>query len=255
MATGPDLFAAWRAQPERAGILSDFDGTLAEIVDQPEAARPLPGAVDVLAALCRRFQRVAVVSGRPVAFLAERLEVPGLVLSGLYGLESWRDGELTVHPDAVVWRPVVAALADRAQAELPRGVGVERKGLSFGLHVRTRPEYEDTVRAWASAVAVESGLVLHEARRSYELRPPLDVDKGTATAALAGGLAAACFVGDDRGDLPAFAALERLAQTTSMAAVRVVAASDETPASLLAQADLVVEGPHGALELLRDLAS
>lgn len=254
MATGPDLFRAWRAQPERAGVLVDFDGTLAEIVDEPEAARPLPGAVDVLAALGRRYQRVAVVSGRPVTFLSERLAVPGIVLSGLYGLELWRDGQVTVHPDAATWRPVVAALADRAQAELPAGVGVERKGLSFGLHVRTRPEYEPTVRAWAVAAAAESGLALHEARRSFELRPPLEVDKGTATLALAEGLAAACFVGDDRGDLPAFAALEHLAQSTGMATVRVVAASDETPASLLEQADLVVDGPLGALELLRDLA-
>ena len=255
MATGPDLFAAWRAQPDRAGVLLDFDGTLAEIVDRPEAASPLPGAVDVLAALSRRFHRVAVVSGRPVSFLAERLPVPGLVLSGLYGLESWRDGEVIAHPEATAWRPVVAALTDRAQVELPSGVGVERKGLSLGLHVRVRPEYEDTVRAWAAAAAGESGLALHEARRSFELRPPLDVDKGTATTALAEGLAAACFVGDDRGDLPAFASLERLAQTVGLIARRVVAASDETPAALLAQADLVVDGPRGALGLLRELAS
>jgi trehalose 6-phosphate phosphatase len=255
VATRPDLFAAWREQPQRAGVMLDFDGTLAEIVTQPEDARPLPAAVEVLGVLCLRFGRVAVVSGRPVAFLHEHLDVPGLVLSGLYGLESWRDGEVVVHPDAVVWRPVVAALADRAQAELPSGVGVERKGLSFGLHVRARPEYEDTVRAWSAAAADDSGLELHEARRSFELRPPLDVDKGSAVMALAEGLDAACFVGDDRGDLPAFAALDRLAESDGVTVVRVVAASDETPASLLAEADVVVEGPRGALELLRELAS
>jgi trehalose 6-phosphate phosphatase len=231
--------------------LLDFDGTLAEIVDQPEEARPLPGAADVLRGLVARFGRVAVVSGRRVSFLRAHLDVPGLVLSGLYGLELWQHGEAVIHPDAIAWEPVVAAVADRAEAELPEGAGIERKGLSVTLHVRRRPELEDSVRAWATSVAGETGLALHGARRSYELRPPVDVDKGAAVRGLAEGLAAVCYVGDDRGDLPAFAALDALARTGAATVVKVVATSDETPPELLAVADVVVDGPRGALDLLR----
>ena len=49
------------------------------------------------------------------------------------------------------------------------------------------------------------------ARLSYELRPPFAIDKGTVVGELVADLDAACFIGDDRGDLFAFDALDRFA--------------------------------------------
>jgi trehalose 6-phosphate phosphatase len=247
-------WAPWRADPKRAGVLLDFDGTLAAIVDDPADARPLSGVVDVLAELAARYRVVAVVSGRPVAFLAEHIGAPAVILSGQYGLEQWRDGRRVEHPDARPWRDAVSTVADRAEEELPTGVGVERKGLSVTLHVRVHPEHERIVAAWARAAADGSGLVAHRARRSWELRPPVTADKGTVVTALASGLAAVCFIGDDRGDVPAFAALDRLVLSEGSTTTRRIAvASDEAPAELLAAADEVVVGPEGVVELLRAL--
>ena len=48
----------------------DFDGTLAPIVEIPDQARPCRERPELLARLAVRYARVAVVSGRPVAFLA-----------------------------------------------------------------------------------------------------------------------------------------------------------------------------------------
>jgi trehalose 6-phosphate phosphatase len=79
-------------------------------------------------------------------------------------------------------------------------------------------------------------------------------DKGTIVARAAAGLAAACFLGDDVGDLPAFAALDRLAGAGT-ATVKVAVRSVESPPALLDQADLVVDGPAGALAVLEHLAS
>jgi trehalose 6-phosphate phosphatase len=232
-------------------VFVDFDGTLAPIVEDAAAARPLAGAVDVLAALAARYRRVAVVSGRPAGFLARHLPAPGVILSGLYGLDSWQDGATVDHPDAQAWRDVVGRVADLADAELPAGAGVERKGLSVTLHVRVNPETEPVVMEWAQRAAAATGLALHQARRSWELRPPVAADKGTVVTDLADGLDAVCFVGDDRGDLPAFEALDRLANTiTRKVAVR----SDEAPPELIGAADEVVDGPDGALGLLRALA-
>ncbi|HEX9968517.1 MAG TPA: hypothetical protein VGB03_00135, partial [Acidimicrobiales bacterium] len=56
------LLAPFLAEPGKAGILTDFDGTLAPIVPDPTMARPLPGAVEVLHDLSRRFALVGVIS-------------------------------------------------------------------------------------------------------------------------------------------------------------------------------------------------
>lgn len=254
-----DPAAAVRAEPARAAIITDFDGTLSPIVAEPASARPLPGVVDVLHALAARYARVAVVSGRPVAFLRDRLELDRrppttLFVSGLYGIE-WLgdDGELRVHETAAGYRPLIDELATRAEAAAPPGVHVERKGLSLTIHVRTAPDQEGWARSWAEAAAATEGLALHPAKRSYELRPPVALDKGTVVDGLVAGAAAACFLGDDHGDLPAFDALDRLRASAGAATVRVAVRSPEAPAELLERADLIVDGPEGSLELLRSL--
>ena len=145
-------------------------------------------------------------------------------------------------------------MASASESDGPRGVRVERKGLSLTLHFRERPELEPAVRAWAESQAASSGLDLRTARMSIELHPPLDVDKGTALTALASGLEAVCFLADDAGDVPAFDALERLAND-GVHVVRIAVRSAEAPASLIERADVVVDGPSGALDVLHRLAA
>ena len=87
---------------------------------------------------------------------------------------------------------------------------VERKGLSLTLHYRTNPQLAEAVRMWADFQAARSGLLVRPAKMSVELHPPIDVDKGSALIELcrAADVRAAMYVGDDIGDLPAFAALD-----------------------------------------------
>src|SRR4051794_20549389 len=94
-----DALAPLRASPSRAGILTDFDGTLSPIVDEPAAARTLEGAADMLARLAQRYAVVAVLSGRPVDYL-QPFFGPSLILSGLYGLEVINKGTRIDHPTA-----------------------------------------------------------------------------------------------------------------------------------------------------------
>jgi trehalose 6-phosphate phosphatase len=246
--------AGWLRHPQRSGVLTDFDGTVAPIVDDPASARPLPGTADVLARLAGRYRLVAIISGRPVAYLLDELgQIPGLVLAGLYGLELARDGVVDTLAGTDSWRAVVAAATGAATAEAPPGVRVEGKGLSVALHYRNAPEMAGWVERWAEEAARRCGLVAHTGKMSVELRPPVTTDKGTVVTSLAAGLDRVCFLGDDRGDLPAFAALAALSQA-GVETLAVALDRDETPSELLAAADLIVDGPEGAQAVLAALA-
>jgi trehalose 6-phosphate phosphatase len=248
------LPATFIEDPERCAVIMDFDGTLAPIVDDPPAATPLPEAAAILGRLARRVGRVAVVSGRPVEFLREHLPVKGLALFGQYGVERFDGGRITSVPDAARWTDAVRRAGDDAERRLP-GLFVERKGaVAVALHWRQRPELEADAVDLGQGLATAYGLRLEPGRQTLELRPPLDVDKGTAVEELADGASAALFIGDDRGDLAAFDTLTRLVDQGRLAnAVRVAVSSAETPADLLERADLVVDGPAGALRLLDEL--
>jgi trehalose 6-phosphate phosphatase len=244
------------ADPAASAVLTDFDGTLASIVADPATAQPLPGARQALADLGRRFATVAVVSGRPASFLVDQLGgLERVRLVGSYGAEwSGADGVIATDPALDRWRPVVAESAARLAAGAPPGVLVEDKALSLTLHWRRAPEAEPWVLAAAAAESERSGLVGHNGRQSVELRPPGPIDKGSAVEQLAAGARCACFLGDDVGDLPAFAALDGLAARAGTTVVKVAAADRECPPEVAASADVIVEGPPGALRLLEWLA-
>ena len=249
------LPATFADDPERCAVILDFDGTLAPIVADPPAATPLPEAATTLGRLARRFGRVAVVSGRPVDFLRERLPVDGVALFGQYGVERFDGTGVTTAPAAARWCDAVRRAADEAERRLP-GLLVERKGaVAVTLHWRQRPVLEAAATDLGRSLAAAYGLRLEPGRQALELRPPLDVDKGTAVEELTAGASAALFIGDDRGDVAAFDTLSRLVDEGRLAhAVRVAVRSPETPDALLDRADFAVDGPQGALDLLNRLA-
>jgi trehalose 6-phosphate phosphatase len=242
--------------PARTAFLLDFDGSLAPIVLQPELARPLPGTAEVLEALTRRLGLVGVVSGRPVDFLVEWLPVPALRLVGQYGLEWVQNGQIVVDERAQPYLSAVAeALAD-AQRQFP-DCYIERKGdVAVTVHWRRAPHVEPDVVPAVEALGARLGLAVHEGRMSRELRPPVEVDKGTVVASMVDGCTTAAFAGDDAGDLPAFATLARMRDDGRLQRiVRVAVGSTEAPPEVLAAGDVVVDGPEGLRALLDALVA
>jgi trehalose 6-phosphate phosphatase len=242
-------------RPAESAILLDFDGSLAPIVDHPDDAAALPGAVDALRRLTGRIGRVGIVSGRTVEFLAQRVAVPDLVLVGLYGMEQSQGGSRWVDPRVVPFAAAVAAAADEADAKLP-DIVVERKaGVSVTLHWRMAPQRADDVIGVADDLALRHGLDQWRSGYAVELRPPVAIDKGTAIDALIDGFSVALFVGDDVGDIAGFVALARAAHDGRLQhAFRVGVRSEETPAALQTSVDCLVDGPAGVAELLDAVA-
>ena len=263
---GPEaqaLLAGLLVDPSTTAVVTDFDGTLASIVEDPPSARPLDGVPGLLHRLAQSFGVVAVVSGRPASFLAEHLRVPSdatlptdrLHLIGLYGLESiGPDGSVVLVEAAAAWLPVVADTARRIRAAAPDGVLVEVKGAAVTVHWRPFPEAEGWILDQVAEESSKTGLTVHLARRSVELRPPLSIDKGTVLRRLTDGCTAACFLGDDVGDIPAFVELARRG-AEGLTTVGVAVIDEETDPEVAASADLSVTSPHGAVGVLTWLAA
>lgn len=236
----------------------DFDGTLAGVVDDPTAARARPGVADHLTALRHLYRQVCVVSGRPVAFLSMHLP-EGLFLSGLYGMEEVIDGAVVLPAAFLQWQgPVTDAVADLTTAVASdhrlAGIEVEDKGLSVTVHYRRHPHLGAAAVDLATQVAARRGLDVRPARMSVEVHPPVPTDKGAVVRRVVESIddvEAVVFVGDDVGDLPAFAALSdlRLAGLTTAA---VAVASSEMDPRMREGADLII-AESSVEDLLRAL--
>jgi trehalose 6-phosphate phosphatase len=250
---------------ERAGEVAlclDFDGTLSPIVDDPQAARPLQGIVELLEPLAARFAAVALVSGRPAAYLAEHAPAPGVRYLGLYGLQEIHDGQVQVDPRLEAARPAVMAAHEDLKPHpvvQASGAWLEDKEYAVAIHTRRVADpdhWAAPIDQAAREVADRHGLEVVPGKLVWELRPAVPSDKGDAVRRVVAESAAreVVVVGDDLGDLAAFAAVAGLTAEGGDG-LRVAVRSAEAPPALLAEADLVVEGPAGVLDFLQRLAA
>jgi trehalose 6-phosphate phosphatase len=243
--------AALTERPGRSALLVDFDGSLAPFVPHAEDARPLPGVVEVIERIAASYGRVAIVSGRPLSYLTRHVAVDGLAYAGLYGMEWLIGGEYAVDHRVRPYLEAVAAATAEVEAELPSDLVEPKAGISVTLHWRPAPDREEQIVELAREVGARHGLGELRTKYAIELRPPIDIDKADPTRAFVDGFDVGAFAGDDYGDLPAFAELERLHNAGRLRrAIRVGVTSDEAPPELASAVDLLVDGPPGLLALL-----
>ncbi|MGY0492646.1 trehalose-phosphatase [Streptomyces sp. WG-D5] len=261
---GRDGLTALLRHPERSAIALDFDGTLAPIVPDPDQARAHPDIVPALAALAPKVAAVAVVTGRPAGVAVRHggfAGAPGLehlVVLGHYGAERWDAVTGTVTAPAP--HPGVAAVRSElpgvlAESNLWHDTYVEEKGRAVAVHTRRASDPRaafDTLRTPLAELAARHGLIVEPGRMVLELRPP-GVDKGVALTEYVREVGAECvlYAGDDLGDLPAFAAVEKL---RSDGVRGLLVAADGVTGELAERADLVLGGPADLAGLLRYLA-
>jgi trehalose 6-phosphate phosphatase len=251
------LVDALRPHLAHALICVDFDGTLAPIVPRPADSRPAPGAITALRRLAARGAQIAVITGRNASTVVElgNLDaVPGIIVEGLYGAEQWRHGELTTPPEPDSMRRLRAELPPIVAAGDP-ALWIEDKRLSLVVHARLTPDPEAALTAVRDPIAElgqRLGLDVHSGRDVIEIRLP-GYDKGAALRRLVNETSptSVLCIGDDVGDLPAFAAVAELRENGAPA-WSVAAISTEAP-EVAAAADVQVNGPAGVVALLAAL--
>jgi trehalose 6-phosphate phosphatase len=257
------LLAPLRADPARAAILTDVDGTLAPIAARAEEAAVPPGAREVLVRLSERYGLVGCVSGRRAEEARRLVGLDGIAYAGNHGLELLLPGDESPRPDpSLAGRETEAAdFVAAVDHERLRAAGLrlEDKGPIQALHWRGAAD-EGHAEGCAHEIAVEAGhagLEPRWGRKVLELRPVGGGGKDAAVASLLAGerLSAAVYAGDDRTDLDAFRRLRELAESGELkTTVRVGVVSPEAPPELPEESDLIVDGPEGWLAILEWLA-
>lgn len=194
-----------------ASLFLDFDGTLVELADRPEAVSVDAALGRLLAGLGDRLGgRVALVSGRAIVtldgFLGPASATLGMV--GSHGAEMRLAGGAIERPE----RPTaldraVTLFTDRLGAR--DGVVIETKPLGVGIHYRLAPDAEPEAHALVEDFARENALQVQHGKMMVELRLP-GHDKGSAIIALLARAPFAghhpIFLGDDLTDETGFAA-------------------------------------------------
>jgi trehalose 6-phosphate phosphatase len=242
-----------------AGLMLDIDGTISPIAPTPGAAVVPEPIKALLRRLAERLPLVAAVSGRAAADALRMVGVAEMVYVGNHGFEMYRHGRVEPLPEAARFQGTIAEVLRIARAELPLpGLLFEDKGLTASVHYRLAEDPE-TAGARAGAVlerlTAEHGLRLTPGRMVWEIRPPLQANKGTAVRWLVGayGLDGAIFCGDDRTDVDAFRELGALRAERGLATLNVGVMAAETPSDVRMGADLLVDGVPGMERLLEQL--
>ncbi|MDR3664629.1 MAG: trehalose-phosphatase [Mycobacterium sp.] len=189
-------------------VTSDFDGTLAPIVNNPADARALPAGSAALLELAELpHTSVALVSGRALQVLRELSGMPPSVhLVGSHGAEF--DTGFTQPVDDALLQRIIDTLSEIA-SRYP-GVAVEAKPASVALHVRNASAADGEAAltaarqagvAWAAAETTAGKAVLEFAVVTTDKGSALDTlrERDSATAAV--------FLGDDVTDEKVFARL------------------------------------------------
>lgn len=259
-----DLLDDLREYPHESAVLLDIDGVLAPIVANAADARVPDEALALLAGLRDRYLLTGVISGRGLADVDRMVPVPGIARGGNHGLEIAGPGA----------EPCLVAGADDPVARLRRfvdgldgavlaahGTWMEDKGASVSLHYREAPDPEATgewLRAEVRPAALAAGLRTRDGRMILELIPDIDVDKGTAVAALvaSAGARRVLYVGDDHTDADAWRAMREMAGDGRIASAWcVLADGPEVHPAVRAQADEAVQGTDGVRSLMHALGT
>jgi trehalose 6-phosphate phosphatase len=258
-----ELLEPLRADPARTAILTDFDGTLAPIVERADEAALPDEAREVLVRLIDRYGLVGAVSGRRAGDVRQLVGLDQIAYAGNHGLELLLPGESEPRPDPSLAGREGEAAAFIGAVEAGRldeaGLRVEDKGPIQALHWRGAAD-DARAEAAARALAVEAGRAGLEprwGRKVLELRPVGGGGKDAAVASLlaSDGLDRVVYAGDDRTDVDAFRRLGELREAGELVtAVRVGVLSAEGPPEIAEESDLTVEGPAGWLEILGWLA-
>lgn len=217
-------------------ILLDFDGTLSPIRETPAKANVPKETKELLRRLSESpFCELAVISGRPVNDLKEKLDLSQVIYSGNHGLELEGPKIKFKAQVPAKYVSILRKIKEELQNKLSaiKGVLLEDKGFSLGLHYRLVdekgiPAVKDIFKQATIAYVAENNIKIVCGKMVLEVRPPVEWDKGRAALWLLArqqfkqgrDKVLSIYIGDDITDEDAFRVLENKGLTVFVGSPR-----------------------------------
>jgi trehalose 6-phosphate phosphatase len=258
------LTAAMEQRLARAPLLLflDIDGTLSPIAPRPEDAILPDGTKTVLRELVQLPEcHVVVITGRAAGDARRLVDIADVWLIGNHGLEIARPrGEPLIRSDVAAHEQTVRQAVERALVAVRTfpGVLVEDKRWSMTVHFRlAAADIEPQLEPVIASIGNELGLRVAHGKKVIELRPPIDVNKGTGALTVCRMLGVAhddpsiLCAGDDLTDEDAFRAL----RASYSSCVTVWVGAPEVDGTEPTIAEFSVPDPGAMCELLEGIAA
>jgi trehalose-phosphatase len=194
-----DLLSCWNEiavrikGAEHILLLSDYDGTLTPIVEKPELANLSPRVKECLQELAGDSRiTLGIISGRAMEDLRKRVGINSIIYAGNHGLEIKGPDISYVNPLAKKTEPLLHSLCQNISRKLAdiKGAIIEDKGLTLSLHYRLvdAVQMEELNRIFCEITkpfAASGKVKVGKGKKVYEVKPPVDWDKGKAIALIA----------------------------------------------------------------------
>ena len=241
------------------GLLLDLDGTISEIVPEPEAASVRPAVVAALEKLHRRLALVAILTGRSAGQARDILGLQQLVYVGNHGLERLENGRTILAEESQSFAPFLEQLLARLRPRFPsQGLIFEDKGGSFTIHYRLAVDpgkaREDVLEAIRELAGGQVRVLM--GKTVINVLPPAKLNKGTAVISLVKeyGLGGAILIGDDVTDIDSFHAARQLSRRQGFISISVTVEAPDCPAELETEANFSLAGVSEVEDFLAWLA-
>ena len=202
---------------DRLALCLDFDGTLAPVNPDPAAVSLDSKIASLLAEIAEPADTfVAIISGRSIKDIRERVGIEVVRYAGNHGLEVGTGEDTWIHPDASEAKPELSTLLDTLASALADQdcVRIEDKGVTATIHYR---DCEPTVRAAIHETVLEVAdtaprIRVTRGRAASQLRPAISWDKGAAVRELVTDWnpSLTVYIGDDYTDEAALSAVRDL---------------------------------------------
>ena len=152
----------------------------------------------------------------------------------------WKDGKMVaecLNENVRQYRKAIKAALDELRPHLTVGMWIEDKYATASVHYRMTPrpdQVPDTLKPLIDNIVNRYGLKFSEGRYVFEIRPPIETNKGTALAEIVEehNLEAVIYLGDDLTDVDAMKMARQLREIETCQAIAVGVIPEQYPPDL-----------------------